>query len=269
MGLQLKNTLVDSHCHLNFADFGGDLDQVIERAREGGVSHMVTICTKLDEERDVRNIADSYPHIFYSVGIHPHESMSQESMTAEELAQKLIESCDHPKCIGLGETGLDYYYALSPVEQQRKSFLAHMIAAEVLDLPVIIHARDADDDIIEMLKERKGRVRGVFHCFSGSWELAQAALDLGYYLSFSGILTFKNADGLREVAAQAPIDRIMIETDSPYLAPVPMRGKRNEPANVLYTAQVLAQVKGMSVDEVALATTNNFFSLFTKARPQV
>lgn len=255
--------LVDSHCHLNFPDFQKDLDETIQRAEVQGIKTLLTINTKLSEAVEIQHIADRYEQVFCTVGVHPHDAQEYARPT---LKQEIITLAQHPKVVGIGETGLDYYYHQSPKEDQIDSFEQHILASIDLSLPLIIHTRDASEDTIFCIKKYP-RARGVFHCFSGSKVLAQQALDLGYYISFSGILTFKNAEELREVARFVPLDRILVETDSPYLAPLPHRGKRNEPAYTYYTAERLAEVKGLPLEEIAQATTQNFFTLFTKARP--
>ncbi|MBM3468296.1 MAG: TatD family deoxyribonuclease [Alphaproteobacteria bacterium] len=260
--------LVDSHCHLNFPEFSSDLEAVIARAQENGVGTMLTINTKLSESKEIQDIADLYSFVFCTVGVHPHEaSQYVGGYEGDVLFSKIKSYAQHPKVVGIGETGLDYYYNNSPREDQISSFSDHIRASIDLDLPLIIHTRDADEDTITCLKEvGNDKAKGVFHCFSGSAELAQRALDLGFYISFSGILTFKNADPLRQIAQNTPVNRILVETDAPFLAPVPYRGKRNEPAFVRCTAELLASIKGLSYSEIEKETTNNFFSLFPKAR---
>ena len=260
--------LIDSHCHLNFPEFVPDLDDVLNRAKEKGVGLMLTVNTKLEQAKDLQVIADRYPEVYCSVGVHPHDAGAYvKGYEGDTLLNQIKVLANHPKVIGIGETGLDYYYNNSPREDQIASFQDHILASIELNLPLIIHTRDADDDTIACLKDvGQGKVKGVFHCFSGSAELAQKALELGFDISFSGILTFKNADGLRQIAQEAPIDRILVETDAPFLAPVPQRGKRNEPAFTRYTAELLANLKGLSYSAIETATTNNFFSLFSKAR---
>lgn len=257
--------LVDSHCHLNFPDFANDLDQVIKNAELNGVNYFLTVNTSLAESLTIQAIAEKYANVFCSVGVHPHESkLFQQS----DLKQRITELCKHPKVVALGETGLDYYYNHSDSAEQINSFETHLEASQDLDLPVIIHTRDADIDTINCLQKFKG-VRGVFHCFSGSLELASQALDLGFYISFSGIITFKNANELREVVKFAPSDRILVETDSPFLAPIPHRGKRCEPAFTRITAELVAQLRDQPFETVAETTTNNFFTLFNKAKPLI
>jgi TatD DNase family protein len=257
--------LVDSHCHLDFPDFAGERDAVIARAREAGVGTMLTISTKLSAFAGVREIAEAFDDVYCSAGVHPHEADAEEGATD---VQGLIALSAHPKVIGFGETGLDYYYELSPRERQQAGFRAHLRAAREAGLPVIVHTRDADPDTMAILSEEcaDGAVRGLIHCFTASRALAECALDLGFYISFSGVVTFKKADALRAIARDVPLDRVLVETDAPYLAPTPKRGKRNEPAFVVYTAAAVADLKRVTPEAMAEATTENFFRLFTKAR---
>ena len=259
--------LVDSHCHLNFPEFTSDLDAVIARAAENGVGTMLTINTKLEEAKDLQMIADQYSQVFCSVGVHPHDAKDYaKGYGTDTLFNSIKTLAQHPKVVGIGETGLDYFYDNSPREDQISSFSDHIQASIDLNLPLIVHTRDADDDTVSCLKEiGHGKAQGVFHCFSGSAALAQQALALDFYISFSGILTFKNAESLRQIAQEAPLNRILVETDAPFLTPVPHRGKRNEPAFTRYTAQLLANLKGLSYSEVEKITTDNFFTLFNKA----
>ncbi len=256
--------LVDSHCHLDFKDFGDEVDDVVARAGANGVGAMVTICTHLSRFEAVRGVAERFDNVWCSVGVHPHEAGAEGQKTAD----KLISLADHPKVVGIGETGLDYYYEHSPRDAQRESFHAHIAAARQTGLPLIVHARDADDEMAEILREEHaaGPFSGVMHCFSSGRSLAEAALEIGLYISFSGILTFKNADELRAIAEDVPPDRLLVETDAPYLAPVPNRGKRNEPAFVVHTAAQLAALKDMTSAQLAQQTTDNFFRLFSRAR---
>lgn len=257
--------LVDSHCHLDFPDFSEERDAVVARAREAGVGIMVTISTKLSEWDRVRAIAEHYPDIYCTVGIHPHETETeQEADTA-----KLVELAKHPKVVGIGETGLDYYYEHSDRDVQIRSFRAHIAAARETQLPLIVHTREADDDMATILSEEmeKGAFPGLLHCFTSSRGLAEHALGLGFYISISGIITFKNAEALRETVRDVPLDRLLVETDSPYLAPIPNRGKRNEPAFVIHTARKVAEVKGIAPEELTAATTRNFLKLFSRVTP--
>ncbi len=255
--------LVDSHCHLDFDAFEGELDTIVANAKEAGVGMIVTICTKLSAFDRVLAVADRYDHVYCSVGVHPHEAAGEGVRTAA----RLVELAAHPKVVGIGETGLDYYYNHSPQQAQQVSFKAHIEAAQETGLPLIIHARDADDDMARILEEAAamGDLSGVLHCFSSGRALAETAVGLGLYVSFSGILTFKKAEELREIACVLPLPQILIETDAPYLAPVPKRGKRNEPSYVAHTAAKLAELRQVGTAEIADVTTRNFFSLFTKA----
>jgi TatD DNase family protein len=254
--------LVDSHCHLDFPDFASEVENVVGRARDAGVGLMVTISTKISEFDKVRAIAERFPNVYCSVGIHPHEAASEpETDTAT-----LVDLARHPKVVGIGETGLDYFYEHAPREAQMRAFRAHIAAARETRLPLIVHTRDADEDTAQVLSEEmgKGAFPGLLHCFTSSAQLAETALKFGFYISLSGILTFKTADELRETAGKVPLDRLLVETDSPYLAPIPKRGKRNEPSFVVYTAAKLAEVKGVSQAALAEATTGNFLRLFSR-----
>lgn len=255
--------LVDSHCHLDYLARDGDLADVLVRARNAGVSPMLTISTKLREFDIVRGIAEQADDLFCSVGVHPHEAESEPDTTAETL----IELARHPKVVGIGETGLDYFYDHSPRDIQQRLFRAHIAASRETGLPLIVHTRDAESDTIDIMREEmaQGAFTGVIHCFSGTRQLADRSLDLGFYISISGIVTFKSAEDLRRTVEAVPLDRLLVETDSPYLTPVPKRGKRNEPAMTTYTAAKVAELKGVSVDEVARQTTQNFRNLFTRA----
>jgi TatD DNase family protein len=254
--------LVDSHCHLDFPDFAAERDAVIGRARAAGVGTMLTIGTRLDEFPAVRAVAEAHHDIWCSVGTHPHEAAGH----ADLLADHLTSLTAHPKVVGIGETGLDYHYDLSPRDIQERVFRTHIAASRVTGLPLIVHAREADDDIARILIEQQPPA-GVLHCFSSGRGLAEAALALGFYISISGIVTFKNAEELRAIVRDVPLDRLLVETDSPYLAPVPYRGKRNEPAFVAVTAAAVAALKDVAPEMLAATTTANFFRLFTKARP--
>lgn len=257
--------LVDSHCHLDFPDFEKEgIEALIARAKAVGVGQMLTICVRIAEFERVYAIASRFDNIHCTVGTHPHQA--QEAPEQAVTLDALIELTKHPKVAGIGETGLDYYYDQSPRDIQQESFRKHIRASLKTGLPLIIHARDADEDIIRILKE-EGAKSGVMHCFSsGSW-LAEEALKLGFYISFSGIVTFKKADDLRAIVKTVPLERILVETDSPYLAPIPYRGRTNEPSFVVHTAQTVAGLKDISPEKLAQATTENFFQLFKKARP--
>ena len=256
-------TLVDSHCHLDFPDFADELDAVVARAGEAGIGWMLTICTRVSLVDQILAIAEAHDNVFCTVGIHPHEAGEEPPVTADDL----VRIGQHPKVVGFGETGLDFYYENSPREAQETSFRAHISAARQSGLPVVIHSRDADDDMARVLADEhnQGAFPGVIHCFTAGSDLARRAVALGLHISFSGIVTFKNAGDLREIAADVPMDRLLVETDAPYLAPVPMRGKRNEPAFTAYTAATLADIRGVTSDELARLTTDNFFRLFSKA----
>jgi len=255
--------LVDSHCHLDYLERDGEIEPVVARALAAGVGTLVTICTKLSEFDRIEAIARRFPRVFCSVGVHPHEAGKEGQQTPD----RLIELAGHDKVVGIGETGLDYFYEHSPRAAQQVSFRAHIAAARETGLPLIVHARDADDDTVAVLQEEyaKGAFPGVIHCFTAGPALAKAALEIGFYISLAGIVTFKSAEDLRRTVAEVPLDRILVETDSPYLAPVPKRGKTNEPANVVYTADALAKLCGVEMAEFADLTTDNFFRLFSRA----
>jgi TatD DNase family protein len=255
--------LVDSHCHLDFPEFEAELDAIVARAQAAGVGAMLTISTHLSRFERVLAIAERFDSVYCTVGVHPHEAASEGTMTVEALTRL----ADHPKVVGFGETGLDYYYENSPRAAQKRSFRVHLAAARATGLPVIVHTRDADADTARMLAAEYavGPFNGVIHCFSSTLALARQAVGLGLYISFSGIVTFKKADALREVAAAVPLERLLVETDAPFLAPGPKRGKRNEPAFVVHTAAEVARVRGVSEEALAEATTENFFRLFAKA----
>ncbi|MEL7212287.1 MAG: TatD family hydrolase [Pseudomonadota bacterium] len=255
--------IVDSHCHLDFPDFEDDRDAIVTRAREAGVTRMVTICTKLRAEPTVRAIAERYEGVFYAAGTHPMSAASEPLVTVEDLGRL----ADHPKFVGIGETGLDYHYTAESADIQKKSLRIHIEAARQTALPLIIHARAADDDMARILTEEyaAGAFSCVMHCFSSTRELAETALGLGFYLSMSGIATFPKSQEVRDIFAAAPIDRILVETDAPYLAPPPHRGKRNEPGYTAHTARVGAEVFDMEYADFAAQTSANFDRLFTKA----
>ena len=258
------NFLVDSHCHLDFPDYGGNVEAVVDRARAAGVGVCVSIGTELARFPGVKAVAEKFPHVWCTVGVHPHEA--EKELLDDEAA--LLAEAVHPKVVGIGETGLDYYYEHAPRQQQRSNFRSHISAGRKTGLPVIVHTRDADDDTIEILRDEmgKGAFTGLIHCFTGTQRLADAALEMGLYISVSGIATFKNSAALRDVIKTVPLDRLLVETDAPYLAPVPHRGKTNEPAFVVHTANMLAELKGITPGELATATTENFFRLFNKVQ---
>ena len=259
--------LVDSHCHLDFPEYAGKVDEVLSRARAAGVGVCVSIGTELKRFPGVRAVAEAHANVWCSVGVHPHEA--EKELLDDEAA--LVAEAAHPKVVAIGETGLDYYYEHSPRQPQQENFRRHIAAARRTGLPVIVHTRDADDDTIDILREEmaKGAFTGVIHCFTGTQRLADASLELGLYISVSGIATFKNSAALRDVIKSVPLDRLLVETDAPFLAPIPHRGKTNEPAFVTHTAAMLAELKGVSGQELADATTANFFRLFSKVVPPV
>lgn len=254
--------LIDSHCHLDFPDFGSELDVVVARARTAGIERMVTISTRVRQQPDLLAIADRFSDVFCSVGTHPHYAHEELDVTAADLAARSRA----PKVVALGEAGLDYHYDNSPREAQERGFRTHIAAARETGLPLVIHSRDAEDETARILEEEmgKGAFAAVLHCFTGGRDLARCAVALGHFVSFTGILTFKNSDALRAIAADLPADRILVETDAPYLAPGKLRGKRNEPAYVVETAKVLAETRGVSFDDIARQTTANFYRLFHK-----
>lgn len=255
-------TLVDHHCHLDFPDFAGELDGVIDRAKAAGVGLMVSISTRVRRFDRLLQIVDGHANVFCSVGTHPHYAHEELDVPVEEI----VRLSRHPKVVAIGEAGLDYFYDKSPRAAQEQGFRNHIAAARETQLPLVIHARDADADTATILEEEtaKGAFPAVLHCYTGGADLARRGLDLGLYVSFSGILTFKKSDALREIAKSVPLDRLLVETDAPYLAPGKYRGKRNEPAYVVETAAELARVKGVRFDELAQATTENFFRLYSK-----
>ena len=252
--------LVDSHCHLDFPDFAAEREAIIARARSAGVETMLTISTRLDEFDGVRAIAEAHDAIWCSVGDHPHEAKDHDALVPQELVARAA----HPKVVGIGETGLDFHYDLSPRDVQERVFRVHIEASRETGLPLIIHAREADREVARILDEERPPP-GVMHCFSSGRTLAEAALAVGFYISISGIVTFRNAEELRAIVCDLPVDRLLVETDAPYLAPVPYRGKRNEPAFVAATAAAVAALKGLQAEDLAEITSANFFRLFTKA----
>jgi TatD DNase family protein len=254
--------LVDHHCHLDFPDFADELGAVLQRARAAGVGAIVSISTRLRRLANLMAIAEANDNVFCSVGTHPHYAHEELDIPVEEL----VRLAAHPKVVAIGEAGLDYFYDNSPRAAQAEGFRRHIAAARATQLPLVIHARDADGDVADILKAEtaKGAFPAVLHCFTGGKELAERGLELGFYVSFSGILTFKKAQSLRDVAALVPLDRLLVETDAPYLAPSPFRGKRNEPAYLVHTAAALAAVKGISPGELARSTTENFLRLYSK-----
>ena len=258
-----EHIIVDSHCHLDFPDFEGEIPDLVARANDAGVKRMVTICTKLKNEPSVRKIAEEHEAVYYAAGTHPMSAASEPLASVDQL----IEISQHPKMVGIGETGLDYHYTAESAEIQKTSLKIHIEAARETNLPLIIHSRAADEDMAAILKDefKKGQYKCVMHCFSSSVELAKLSLELGFYLSMSGIITFKKSEELRSIFKLAPIDQVLVETDSPYLSPVPFRGKRNEPSYTAHTAEVGATIYGVDYTAFANQTTKNFNRLFSKA----
>jgi TatD DNase family protein len=254
--------LVDSHCHLDFPDFAAERDSIVARAREQGIGRMVTISTKVQKFADIRAIAETYDDVFCSIGTHPHHADKEPDVTTADL----VKFTNDPKVVAIGEAGLDYFRNNSSVEGQEQGFRRHIAAARETGLPLVIHAREADDDIARTLEEEsaKGAFPFVLHCFTGGPDLAKRGVALGGYVSFSGVITFKKNEALRAIAASLPKDRILVETDAPYLAPEPHRGKRNEPAYVTNTARALASARNTDFETIAAQTTENFFRLFSK-----
>jgi TatD DNase family protein len=254
--------LIDSHCHLDFPDFSGELDGIVARARAAGIARIVTISTRVKRHAEVLAVAERFPEVYCSVGTHPHHAHEELDIGVDDL----IERTRHPKVVAIGEAGLDHHYDLSPRDAQQQGFRNHISAARMTGLPLVIHSREADEDMARMLEEEteKGAFPAVLHCYTGGRDLARRAIALGHFISFTGILTFKKSDALRAIAQGLPADRILVETDAPYLAPVPYRGRRNEPSYVVETNKVLAALKGVTADEMAARTTENFFRLFNK-----
>jgi len=254
--------LVDSHCHLDFPDFAAERDAIVTRAREQGIGRMVTISTKVHKFPDIRAIAEKYNDVFCSIGTHPHYADKEPEITTADL----VKFTNDPKVVAIGEAGLDYFRNNSSVENQELGFRQHIAAARETALPLVIHAREADDDVARILEEEsaKGAFPFVLHCFTGGPDLAKRGVALGGYVSFSGVITFKKSEALRAIAADVPSDRILVETDAPFLAPEPYRGKRNEPAFVTNTARALAEARKTDFDTIAKQTTDNFFRLFSK-----
>ncbi|KGD63917.1 TatD family deoxyribonuclease [Alcanivorax nanhaiticus] len=258
-------TFVDSHCHLdrlNLEAHGGDFSAMMAATEEAGVSHMLCIGVDLETFPDVQALAEQYPHVFASVGVHPLYKESREPSVTE-----LLERAAHPKVIAIGETGLDYFYAKEERDWQKRYFIAHIQAARETGLPLVVHTRGAKDDTLSLLREHGGgEVKGVLHCFTEDLDMAQQAIELGFYISISGIVTFRNAESLRDVVRALPIEKLLIETDSPWLAPVPFRGKPNEPRFVANVAECVAELKDVSVEQLGKITADNFFTLFSKAQ---
>ncbi|MGE3246792.1 MAG: TatD family hydrolase [Beijerinckiaceae bacterium] len=254
--------LIDSHCHLDFPEFAEDMPATLERAREAGVARMITISTRVDRYDVYRDIADANDNVWFSAGTHPHRAHEEPDTSVEDL----IALASHPKCVAIGEAGLDYHYDKAPRDVAAAVFRKHIAAARRTGLPLVIHSRDADEDMAAILRDEagKGAFPALLHCFTSSRQLAETGLELGLYVSFSGVLTFKNSQDLRDIAKDVPLDRLLVETDAPFLAPVPYRGKRNQPAYVTETAKVLADCKGVTEQQIADATTANVLRLFSK-----
>jgi TatD DNase family protein len=254
--------LIDSHCHLDFPDFAADVEAIVARAAAADIARMVSISTRVRAFDNLMAIAERFPNVFVSIGTHPHYAHEEPDVTADDL----VARSRHPKVVAIGEAGLDYHYDYSPRDAQEAGFRRHIAAARTTGLPLVVHTREADADTARILEEeaRKGAFPAVLHCFTSGRELALRAIDLGLYVSFTGILTFKKTDDLRAIAAELPADRILVETDSPYLAPGKFRGKRNEPSYVTETAKTLAAIRGVTFDDIARQTTENFFRLFHK-----
>ena len=255
--------LVDHHCHLDHWASPAERDALVARAHAAGVAKIVTISTRLRNFDTYRGIAEAYPDVYFTVGTHPHQAHEELDVPVDEI----VRLSGHPKCVGIGEAGLDYFYKKSPPEAQAEGFRRHIAAARITGLPLVIHSRDADGDTAAILEDEmaKGAFSAVLHCFTGGAELARRAVELGLMVSFSGVITFKKSDALRAVAAEVPLDRLLVETDAPFLAPEPYRGKRNEPSYVVHTAAALAAVKGLDPRDIAHATTDNFYRLYSKA----
>jgi TatD DNase family protein len=254
--------LVDHHCHLDYPDFEADRAAYVARAKAAGVGVLVTISTLIRNHATYRAIAEAHDDVYCTVGTHPHRAHEELDVPLDEI----VRLSEHPKCVGIGEAGLDYFYRKSPPEAQAEGFRRHIAAARLTGLPLEIHTRDADQDTLRILEDEmaKGAFPAILHCFTGGPELARRAVELGLYVSFSGVLTFKKSEALRAIAADVPLDRLLVETDAPFLAPEPFRGKRNEPALVVHTAAALAKVKGVAPEALAAATTDNFHRIYTK-----
>lgn len=255
--------LVDSHCHLDYPQLYEQLDDVLKRAEKAGIGRIVTISTQIGHVEHYKALAEHHKQIFFTIGTHPHSAAEEPDIPVSAIAAHT----NHPRCIGIGEAGLDYHYDFAPRDIQQKVFRTHIAAARETGLPLVVHAREADDDMISIFREEmeQGAFMALLHCFSSTEKLAEAGIDLGFYFSFSGILTYKKADEVRRLASMIPNDRVLVETDAPYLAPVPFRSKTNEPSYIVHTARVLADIKGVSEQDIADITTDNFYRLFQKA----
>lgn len=256
---------VDSHCHLEFPDFSSDLEEILERAHKAGVRTLLSIGTRLEGWPRLLAIAETYSFLYATIGLHPTDL---EAPLLPDLSKRLLQEAQHPKVVGLGETGLDFYHKGHCPQDQKKAFLSHIEVSLASDLPIIVHTRDAEEETAEILEAEShgGKLRGVIHCFTGTEAFAKRMLDIGFYISFSGVVTFKNAQPLQEIARQIPLDRLLLETDAPFLAPHPFRGKRNEPSYVVHTGQKIADLQEKDLSVVAFQTTENFFQLFSKAQ---
>lgn len=254
--------LIDSHCHLDFPEFEAERDAVVDRARAAGVDRLITISTRVARHADLTAIVERYDDVFFTVGTHPHRAAEEPDVAAETL----VDLARHPKCVAIGEAGLDYHYDEVPRDVAARVFRTHIAAARASGLPLVIHARDADDDVAAILRDEMGQgpFKAVLHCFTAGRALAETGLALGLFVSFSGVVTFKGSDALRAIARDVPLDRMLVETDAPFLSPAPLRGKRNEPANVVHTARILAELKGLDLPALAAATTANTLALFDK-----
>ena len=256
--------IIDSHCHLNFPQFKDNLDEIVNRALSNKVSRMITISTKLSEINDLELISNKYNQVYNTVGVHPHECKNYKNITIDDL----LKYTKNPKCVGIGESGLDFHYNNSPKETQINLFKIHIEASRAASLPLIVHTRDADNETIDVLENemKKEKFTGLIHCFGTSKELAERAIDLGFYISISGIITFNKSDQLRKIVKKLPIERLLVETDAPYLAPEPFRGKCNEPSYITETAKFVSSLLNIPFDDFAKKTTENFYSLFTKVK---
>ncbi len=254
---------IDSHCHLNFPDLKENIDEILKNMAQSGVGHALVVSVNMRDWPSLINLVEAHPNLRASVGVHP-DNDAEDADESEPTVDYLLERAQHPKVVAIGETGLDYYRLSEPLDWQRQRFITHIKASKQSDLPLIIHTRSAAEDTIRLMSEN-GANKGVMHCFTENWEVAQAAIELGFYISFSGIVTFKNAQQIQDVAQKVPLDRMLIETDSPFLAPVPYRGKRNDPSKVIHVAEKIAELRSMPVSSIEQITAENYFKLFNKA----